>query len=258
FHCPGEPGCPMLQNDIWYDWTASCSGEATITTCDANLSPEDQPNTAMVVYDGCNCPVESEKVIDCSHFAGGDCGLSSEVIFDAVAGHCYKIRLGGHLGGEPSGNLTITCEASCPQGPVEWLEPPDGVVDARQPYPIDDPTDLQGIDTITVAAPEGADASCWELCETNENPSLHPPYPPELQNNDILSAPDNGDGTYTIVLKRPITPGEVTTVTHTDDDAGATTGTFISHPANVNGDGFADPLDIPAMIDILNGEGRIL
>jgi hypothetical protein len=254
FQCPGEPCLdPMMQNDLWYAWTSPCKGPVKITTCDPALAPQDQPPTSMVVYNTCECPVQAGSVVGCNFATLGECGLSATVEFDAQDGQCYLVRLGGHLGAEPSGNLRITCEPACPPGVVEWLDPPDGVIDARQPHPIDVPMSLRGIDTIIVRAPGRADTACWTLCETDQNSSLHPPYPPELEHNYIVDVRSNGDGTYTLTLLRPITPGEVTTLTYTDDGGGTTTGAFISHPANVNGDGFANPVDILAMIDILNG-----
>ena len=128
------------------------------------------------------------------------------------------------------------------------------VMETRTVWPADrEPTDLQGIDSLVVAAPEGADAGCFTLCETNENPSFHPPYPPELETNEIKGVVYNGDGTYTLTLKRPMAPGEVTTFTYTDNDGASTTGRFIAHPANVTADNAAGPVDILALIDVLNG-----
>ncbi len=69
----------------------------------------------------------------------------------------------------------------------------------------------------------------------------------------MLRVLDHGDGTYTIRLNRPITPGEITAITYTDDRGVDHTGRFASHPANVNGNDQAGPSDILAIIDILNG-----
>ncbi|MGB2986797.1 MAG: thrombospondin type 3 repeat-containing protein [Phycisphaerae bacterium] len=115
FHCPGEPGCPVLLNDVWYDWVAPARGEATITTCDENLPPQDQPNTTLCVYDGCNCPLEIGTLIgECNFGTFDECGLSGTVTFDAVSGECYKIRLGGHMGDTPAGELSISLSGAFP------------------------------------------------------------------------------------------------------------------------------------------------
>ncbi len=143
---------------------------------------------------------------------------------------------------------------SCPAGEVNWIDPLDGVVDARQPHTPDNANRLSGIDAIVVGAPVGADdPCCWTLCETNENPHLHPSYLPEWERNEIVGVICGGDDTCTVTLKRPIAPGEATTITYTDENGAVATGRFVSHPANVNGDSQASPSDILRMIDYLNG-----
>jgi hypothetical protein len=136
----------------------------------------------------------------------------------------------------------LLCTASCPADSVTWIDPPDGVIDARQPHSPNDAEALQGIETFLVAGPGGgADACCWELCETDFGG--HAP-------NAILDVEDNGDETYTIRLERPITASAVTTLTYRGGDR---TGTFVAHPGNVDGDANAAPSDILALIDCLNG-----
>jgi hypothetical protein len=136
-----------------------------------------------------------------------------------------------------------SCQApGCPIGAVEWIDPPNGVIDARQPHPVGSLEPMQGISTLLVEAPAGATIDCWFLCETSDG-GFGP--------NDVESVIDNGDGTYTLVLIRPITPGAVTTVTLGDLDCQA--GVFTFHPGNVNRDEESSPLDILALIDVLNG-----
>lgn len=142
---------------------------------------------------------------------------------------------------------TELCESLvCPPGDILFVEPPDGVVDARQPHPPQSALVLQGIDTFIVEAPPRSDAlSCWTICETAVDHT-------GVRNN-VRHVSDNGDGTATVSLVRPITPGAVTTLTYTDDDGIATTGVFTSHPANVNADSQSSPSDILKVIDYLNG-----
>jgi hypothetical protein len=136
----------------------------------------------------------------------------------------------------------VVVPIGCPEGEVEFLDPPGGVVDARQPHPIDNVVPSQGISMITVSAPAGAPNECWTLCETvsGETPNV------------IESMTEEG-GIYTITLARPITPGGVTQLTYTDDYLVQSIGTFTAHPANVNSDGYSSPLDVLAIIDCLNG-----
>ncbi len=268
--CPGPPPSPVCTNtmkvDLWYDWVAPCYGKITVQTCGfdefGNPSDDLTPDTSLVVYDGCECPVgmpmeQSEGVFACSDFMWTPCFLGSKLSdLQVEAGECYKIRIGGDPRlGEPAGNLTITtdCPTFCPAGALTFVDPPDGVVDARQPHPIGTPTALQGIDSIIVAAPDGAIATCFTLCETSGSETLHPPYEPGFESNEITGVEANGDGTYTVTLKRPITPGEVTTVTYRDNNGTTTTGSFTAHPANVNADSYAVPADILEIIEIING-----
>ncbi len=235
-----------LRNDIWYDWVAPTDGRATIETCDHSiLNPHEQPNTGLIVYDGCACPIDDAHVIAFSDICGGDCGPSSCVTFEIAEGGCYKIRLGGHRGGQPAGNLRLSFTFwECAVGPVTFLDPPDGTVDARRPHPPHDAGVLEGIDSILVAAPPGADIMhCWTLCETEIITTA----------NLIKDITDSGDGTFTIQLDRPITPGAATTITYMSMDGVASTGIFIAHPANVNADPVADPADVNMLIDILSG-----
>ncbi|MGB2986076.1 MAG: hypothetical protein WBE26_09350 [Phycisphaerae bacterium] len=240
FHCPGEPGSPMLQNDTWYTWTAPCSGYTTITTCDEGLPPLDQPNTTLCVYDGCNCPPESGTLIgECNFGTFDECGPSATVKYDAIGGNCYTLRLGGYMGGTPAGVMRIDIDC-----PVVFVNPLDGVIDARRPYPPHDPNDREGIDKVVIQGPAGLDnTDHWSLYETVIDGT----------ENLIDSVVDNGDGTFTVHLDRSISTGAVTTITHDDGSGTVYTGVFTSHPANANYDGMSDAADVLAIIDYING-----
>jgi hypothetical protein len=100
----------------------------------------------------------------------------------------------------------------------------------------------QGIDTIRVNAPPGADAACFSLCEP----------PVESLPNDIADVTED-TGLYTITLDRPITFGAVTVITYTDDNGASTSAHLISHPGNVNGDSQSSAIDVYVIIGIVNG-----
>jgi len=142
--------------------------------------------------------------------------------------------------------VNIICTASkdvCP-GAVISSDPPSGTVDARQPHDLNDASALLGIGgrtepiTIDVGA-AGADSSCWSLCETGDGGHGA---------NSIDSVVDNGDGTYTLTLARPISAGETTTISY--DGELATT--LIAHPGNVDADTFTAVADILKIVDALN------
>lgn len=133
------------------------------------------------------------------------------------------------------------CNTSCVAGSVTWSDPPDGVVDARQPYLPGDPSTRQGITEITVTdGPTNADrACCWSLCE----------LPHAGPDNEIVAVVSNGGGSYTVELARPLTPGMATTITYLGSD---TTGTFVAHPGDVDGSGSVGPGDFITMIDCIH------
>jgi hypothetical protein len=124
---------------------------------------------------------------------------------------------------------------------VAFVEPPDGVVDAREPNPVGSLTPAEGIDAVLVSASAGAGAlGCWTLCESQTF----------VTPNDVAGVTDNGDGTYVVRFLRPITKGAVTTLTY---EGTGTTGRFIFHPGNINGDGFTNIGDMTSLVDALQG-----
>ncbi|MHC4698452.1 MAG: hypothetical protein ACYTFA_17095, partial [Planctomycetota bacterium] len=134
----------------------------------------------------------------------------------------------------------IPDECDCPDGVVEFLDEVEGVIDARQPHPLLDANDPQGISAIAVSAPEGAHKlPCWSWCETA---GTGPPL--EITGFDVV-----GGGELTVILNREITPGAITTLTYTPQNGAESTGVFTAHPGNVDGDDRSDAADIAVMID---------
>jgi len=139
------------------------------------------------------------------------------------------------------------CPLNCPTGTVTFTDPPNNVVYAG--FPRDPFTGvLRGPRTFHVTAPSGGESRCWSLCETDENGE---PNSIALVQEHSVSG---GSATYLITLERPITGNAVTTLTYTNNSSGMTTGTFISHPANVDGSSLANSLDVVEMVNCcLNG-----
>ncbi len=111
----GPPSCGAIGNDIWFDYLASCTGNVTISLCDATGY-----DSVLAVYDGCTCPVSLGNELACDDdfctVAGG-----SQVTFAAVQGQCYKVRVGGFNGATGAGVIHIECapaggEPDC----VQW------------------------------------------------------------------------------------------------------------------------------------------
>jgi hypothetical protein len=253
FDCPGPSCLNSLKNDVWFDWIAPANGAVAADTCGGFGSPT--PDTALVVYDGCDCPVDITDELSCSDFeTSGDCFGGSRVRFNAIKDHCYKFRLGGRDGAtDIIGNLNLNL-TQCPNGAVTFVNPIDGTVDARQPYAPTTPAVRQGIQDITVTAPPGNNIvdvlgsqgrfACWSLCETALDATNVP--------NRVANVTDNLNGTFNVRLLKPITPDAVTTVTYTSGD-GATvvTAAFTSHPGNADGGPAADEDDVTALLDYL-------
>ena len=258
FACQDLPCNQKLQNDLWYHVVAPVNGEMTVSTC--GTSPETSPDTELMVYVGCECPPSRISPPECAGTTNNPNCLASATSgpSDVAEGQCYTIRLGDNQGGGGRGDLTVQFEfvPHCPVQTIEWLDPLDGTVDARTPTGTPPGETPIGVDAITVSAPQGADVECWSLCETSEHPGLHPNYPPELSNNGIAEVVDHGDGTLTLGLKRPITPGEMSALTYTDKFSGKSTGRLSALPADVSGDGAANASDVLVLIEVLNGTAQ--
>ncbi|MFO0875297.1 MAG: FG-GAP-like repeat-containing protein [Phycisphaerales bacterium] len=106
----------VLDNDIWFKYTATCSGSVTFSTCDAATF-----DTVIAVYAGCGFvavpPLEVCSVIGaplaCNDDEGGCAVNTSVVTVPALAGQCFFVQVGGFLGDEGTGVLTVTCNG-CP------------------------------------------------------------------------------------------------------------------------------------------------
>ena len=147
----------------------------------------------------------------------------------------------------------------CGDGTIVFVDPVlDGNnewFDSRQPYPYNDVANLQGRTTFDFTGPDNAEANdgaCWSICETSANAGLHSGIGPAAPT--IVSVVNDGANNYTITLDRPITHGEVTTLTYDNTGAGGTMifrATFRYLPADVDGSGMSTADDILAAIDSL-------
>lgn len=136
----------------------------------------------------------------------------------------------------------------CPVATITLGDPVDGVVDARYPHTPNDANAYLGIDSVEVTldtTTSGDDPSCWALCETDEYAN---------DPNGILGVTLLSTGvdttTYRLDLERPLTAGAATTINYINSPKMLT---YITHPANVNGNSAAGPGDILSIIDCLNG-----
>ena len=98
---PEDPLC-MSGNNIWYCYTATCSGAVTVSLCGSSF------DTKLAVYYGCGSIPTSGDLLQCSDDL---CGRQSEVTFDVYTGQQYLIEVGGYnILESGSGVLNITCD----------------------------------------------------------------------------------------------------------------------------------------------------
>ncbi|TVQ55580.1 MAG: hypothetical protein EA377_03230 [Phycisphaerales bacterium] len=105
---PGE-SCPgtndnNVQNDVWFSYVASCTGEVTFSLCDSNY------NTKLAVYLG-SCPTSPNTAVACDH---NSCPGSnrSVITINVNQGQFFRIRIGGNFGAQGDGTLNISCAAA--------------------------------------------------------------------------------------------------------------------------------------------------
>lgn len=102
-------GDGQLDPDVWFAYTPPCSGELSVSLC----STADF-DTRLAVYDGCDCDSLDENLMACNDDADECEALTSVVVTDALAGHCYLIRIGGTQGAQGSGLLNLSFARNCP------------------------------------------------------------------------------------------------------------------------------------------------
>jgi hypothetical protein len=97
----GPEAC-MTSPNIWYCYTATCTGSATISLCGSEF------DTKLAVYYGCSSSPSSSDMIQCSD---DFCGRQSEVVVPVIAGNEYLIEVGGYNILESGlGVLSIYCD----------------------------------------------------------------------------------------------------------------------------------------------------
>ncbi|MBK8268216.1 MAG: hypothetical protein IPK83_07870 [Planctomycetes bacterium] len=109
---PDEPGActkfsdTQVNQDIWFVYTASCTGELTLSTCNAA-----NYDTKIAVYEGTQCPATSGTALACRDDVAGCSGNTTTLDVPVVQGNSYLIRVGGYASASGTGTLTLTCNA---------------------------------------------------------------------------------------------------------------------------------------------------
>ncbi len=96
-------GVFVFENDVWFLYTAPCTGTATFSVCNAANF-----DTRLAVFFAGSCPAPANPLA-CSDDAPG-CGETSEAELQVFQGFGYLVRVGGATGGG-YGVLSASCEA---------------------------------------------------------------------------------------------------------------------------------------------------
>ena len=105
-------GVCMTSPNIWYCYTATCTGNVTVSLAGSSY------DTMLAIYDGCGCyPTFAANLIECNDDAGNS--YQSEITFAAIAGNQYLIEVGGYGAEKGEGLLSIKCEGVVIQGKTD-------------------------------------------------------------------------------------------------------------------------------------------
>lgn len=119
----GQPGQLAFEHDVWFCWTATCTGLIQIHTCGQTTA-----DTKIAFYtNGCTCPglPPSAPPLCCIDDSiapppfppnAPPCGVQTYLDCEVVCGQQYLIRIGTKPGTAPAaGTFTIQCAGSaCP------------------------------------------------------------------------------------------------------------------------------------------------
>lgn len=101
--------CGPVHNDIWFQYTASATGPATISTCGGT-----DMDSVLTAYHFCGGPP-----ITCSD---DSCGPQGQLTIDAVSGGTYLIQLGSFDGRRADGFITVTLSnPGCTPAPANMI-----------------------------------------------------------------------------------------------------------------------------------------
>jgi hypothetical protein len=239
--CPPREPMPGAQGfgTMWFKFVQGSGTSAGISTCNSNSPALDSIVQVFAVGDNSSPETACQSLypIACNDDTA-NCSSTQRnsrlCLRNLTPGATYYIMVAAKTP-ERQGQYRMTistgCSGSmqsctnCPVGEFDFVDPPNGVVDARRPFQPNNPLARQGIQTIVATGPIGATADCWSVCEAAAAPI------PIL----IARVDEAPPGTYTVQLNRTITPGAVTMLTYMDSESHKTVGRFIRHPGNVNG-----------------------
>ncbi len=100
-----------INKDVWFKYTAACTGNATASTCGTAAF-----DTRIAVYAGSACPSTATAVAACSDNGSGCASYTSTASWAVTAGSVWYVRVGAPGTTSGSGTLALSCAAvaQCP------------------------------------------------------------------------------------------------------------------------------------------------
>ncbi len=111
------PGYCMESPNLWYTYTATKTGNVTVSLCRPDYDEVHDYNdfedfdTRLAIYRGGSCPSSQSDMIECND---DFCGLQSQITFAATAGSQYLIEVGGFDSMTGVGTISIRSEGVLP------------------------------------------------------------------------------------------------------------------------------------------------
>ncbi len=103
-----EGGGVAINKDVWFKYTAACSGTVTASTCGSATF-----DTRIAVYSGTICPSTTTVVSACSDNAAGCASSTSKATWTAIAGSVWYVRVGSPGSTSGTGSLSLSCAVTC-------------------------------------------------------------------------------------------------------------------------------------------------
>jgi hypothetical protein len=110
------PGHCMTSPNIWYVYTATCTGQVTVSLCGSSY------DTKLAIYNGSGCNPSMSRLIQCND---DSCDTQSEITFEVTADQQYLIEIGGFSDNTGQGILNISCEGTTPVEQSDLGDAPD-------------------------------------------------------------------------------------------------------------------------------------
>jgi len=98
--------CGNASKDVWYSYTAPCTGVVTANTCNGSTTFD----TVLAAWEG-SCGCNALVLLACNDDA---CSTRSQITFTVVAGTTYYVSVAGFNGASGSFTLSVACAPGVP------------------------------------------------------------------------------------------------------------------------------------------------